>query len=593
MSASPKMRAFFACCALACCFTGFSARLVHLQVAMHDEYTARAADNHDLKQTIYARRGSILDATGQPLAQNEPVKTVVADASLIKDRAAVARLLSGPLAMPEKEIVEKLNRERWSEELQKNTPSRYIVLKREVSEAAASEIATKLASSRERGILFEQDSVRVYPNGEMLCHVLGSINHDNNGIDVIERSMNHDPRGHDGFRYTERDRTGKEIVAHRGQERPPRDGSTVRLTIDAALQNIVESEMDAAVKQYRPKMAVCILMRPQTGEVVALVNRPHFNLNQTTGVNPEHRKNRAIADQVEPGSTFKIVTTAAALAQKLVRPDTYIFCENGYFPFGGRALHDHHGYGSLSVHEILVKSSNIGVAKLAIQMGEHRLYDTIRRWGFGEPTGINLPGEIGGTVHLPHNWTKISITRIPMGHEVASTPLQIVNAMCAIANGGRLMMPQIVRDVIDTEGATIATFPPVEVRRVVPEETAAQVRDALMEVVSKKGTAPLAVVPGFKVAGKTGTAEKITPGGSYKDGKYVASFVGFMPAENPEFVGLVLMDEAQAKRGEHYGGFVAAPVFARIGERAARYLCLTPTPEAPDGGTVLAAETRN
>ncbi len=560
---------------------------------MHDEYTARAAENHNLKQVIYARRGAIQDVSGLPLAQNEPVKSVVADGSLIKDRAAVAHLLAGPLALPEAEILEKLERERWCEPLQKNVPQQYIVLKHDVSEAAASEISTKLAASKERGISFEQDSIRVYPNAEMLCHVVGTINHENDGIEGIERSMNHYLRGHDGFRYTERDRTGKEIVAYRGQERPARDGSTVRLTIDSAIQNIVESEMDAAVKQYRPKMAVCILMRPQTGEIIALVNRPHFNLNQLAGVDPAHRINRAIMDQVEPGSTFKIVTAASALAQKVVQPDTYIFCENGYYQYGGRPLHDHHGYGELTVHDILVKSSNIGVAKLGIQLGEHKLYESIRRFGFGERTGINLPGEISGVIRPPHLWSKISITHIPMGHEVGVTPLQVATAMCAIANGGLLMTPQIVHDVVDCEGATIATFPPVEVRRVIPQETAEQVRDALIDVVSKKGTAPLAHVPGFKVAGKTGTAEKIVPGGSYKDGKYVASFVGFMPAENPEFVGIVMLDEAHAEHGKHFGGFVAAPVFARIAERAARYLNLVPAPELPDAGTVLAADMRD
>lgn len=582
MAVTSRGRAAIACIILACVFTGFSFRLVHIQVTKHEEYAAKAAEYHSIKQVIYARRGSILDVNHLPLAQNEPVKTVVADGSLIKDHALVASLLAGPLEMDESSVLERLRRTYFSKQEGKEVPVRYIVLKKEVPELVASEIQKKLNEAKLRGIFFEQDSIRVYPNAEMLCHVLGFIDHENRGVEGIERVMNSYLRGHDGLRYTERDRTGKEIVAYRGQERPPRNGCNVRLTIDMGLQTIVESELDAACKQYRPKMATCILMRPQTGEIIALANRPHYNLNKQEGVPPGHRKNRAIMDMIEPGSTFKIVTTAAALTQKLVSPETMIFCENGHFRFGGRTLHDHHPYASLSVSDILIKSSNIGVAKLGIQLGDQRLYEFIRRFGFGERTGINLPGEIGGVVHPPHRWSKISVVQLPMGHGVGVTPLQVVAATAVIANGGKLMIPQIVSDITDESGAVVSSFPPVEVRQVIPENVAAQVRDAMVEVTGKKGTARLAAVPGFKVAGKTGTAQKVSPTGGYERGKYIVSFAGFMPAEKPEFVALVLFDEAQTKPGENYGGLVAAPVFSRIAERAARYLNLTPSPEEPD-----------
>jgi cell division protein FtsI (penicillin-binding protein 3)/stage V sporulation protein D (sporulation-specific penicillin-binding protein) len=365
----------------------------------------------------------------------------------------------------------------------------------------------------------------------------------------------------------------------------------VRLTIDMGLQTIVESEMDELCKKYDPNMAVCILMRPDTGEVVAMANRPHFNLNVQNGVEAKKRVNRAIMDMVEPGSTFKIVTSAAALAEKLVQPDTYIFCENGSFRYGGKALRDHHPYGSLTVSDILVKSSNIGVAKMGIQLGDERLYGYVRRFGFGERTGINLPGEIGGLVHAPHLWSKISITHIPMGHEVATTPIQIVAGMAAIANGGKLMMPQIVSDITDENGKVIATFPPKEVRRVIPEKVAHQVRDALVEVVGKRGTARAAAVPGFKVAGKTGTAQRISKNGGYERGKYVVSFAGFMPADNPEFVALVLVDDAKVPSHLNYGGLIAAPAFQKIAERAARYLNLPQTePITPEDGKLAASE---
>ena len=410
-----------------------------------------------------------------------------------------------------------------------------------------------------RGISFEQEATRVYPNEQLLCHILGYVNGDNVGVDGIERTMDEFLRGHDGFRYTERDRTGKEIVPYRGQERDARNGCNVHLTIDMGLQNIVEMELDAAIKQFHPKSATVILMQPKTGEILAMANRPNFDLNAQDDVPPDHRRNRAIADMIEPGSTFKIVTTAAALTEKIVHPGTMINCENGYY--AAAKLHDHHPYPDLSVHDILVKSSNIGVAKLAIQLGDQKFYEYVRRFGFGERTGVNLPGEIPGVVHPPHKWSKISITRMPMGQEVGATPLQVTTAMCAIANGGHLMMPQIIRDVVDDQGHTITPFPPQEVRVVASKDATDAIRDALIEVVSPKGTATLAHVAGYKVAGKTGTAQKIDADGHYSHEHYVVSFVGFMPADDPAFVGLVMLDDAEVAHDKNYGGMVAAPHF--------------------------------
>jgi cell division protein FtsI (penicillin-binding protein 3)/stage V sporulation protein D (sporulation-specific penicillin-binding protein) len=244
------------------------------------------------------------------------------------------------------------------------------------------------------------------------------------------------------------------------------------------------------------------------------------------------------------------------------------------------------------VSDILMKSSNIGAAKLAMRLGDQRFYEYIRRFGFGERTGINLPGEIGGVIHPPHKWSKISITRIPMGQEVAVTPMQMITAMCAIANGGKLMMPQIVHEVVDEQGNSVASYPPVVIRQAVSSEAAAEVRDALKSVVSAKGTAALAKVAGFQVAGKTGTAQKVDPKGGYTPGKYIVSFIGFLPADNPEFVGLVMLDDAQAKVDQNYGGMIAAPIFSRIAEKAARYLNLQPQPEAPPSNVIL-TQTRN
>jgi cell division protein FtsI (penicillin-binding protein 3)/stage V sporulation protein D (sporulation-specific penicillin-binding protein) len=428
----------------------------------------------------------------------------------------------------------------------------------------------------------------------MACHVIGFINGDHQGVQGIEAQEDEYLRGHEGYRYTERDRAGQELVAYRGEERAPRDGYNVRLTIDMNLQNIVETELDAACKEFKPKKAIAILMRPQTGEILAMANRPNFDPNDLRTepasyleAHAADMQNCAIADEMEPGSTFKMVTAAGALNEHTVQPDSIIFCENGAFNYGGRFLHDHEPYGDLSVEDILIKSSNIGAAKLAMGLGEQRFYGYIRGFGFGERTGIALPGEIPGLVYPPHKWSKLSITRIPMGQEVAVTPLQTITALSAIANGGHLMMPQIVHDITDSEGREIASFPPAEIRQVVSPEAAREVTNALIGVCSPRGTAALAKVSGFVTAGKTGTAEKIDPKGGYMPGKYIVSFCGFLPADNPAFVGLVMLDDAQTQPGEDYGGLVAGPVFSRIGEKAARYMNLEPQPEVPASNVVI------
>lgn len=592
MNRTARTRALTVCLSLAGCFTVYSFRLVHLQVTQHDEYAAQAAEKHVKRQTIYARRGVIQDIHGESLAQNEPVRTVIADATLIKDRSQMADVLASALALPRAQVLEKLGREVFSQSQKKNLPAPYIVLKKEVPESVATELANTLAQRKMRGISTEQETTRVYPNGQMLCHILGYVNGENTGVEGVERTMEQFLRGHDGFRYTERDRTGREIVPYRGQEKDARNGCNVKLTIDMGLQNIVEQELDTAIKQFRPKSATVILMQPKTGEILALANRPNFNLNVQDKVPPDHRRNRAIADMVEPGSTFKIVTTAAALTERIVRPTTMINCENGYF--ASCKLHDHHPYSDLSVNDILVKSSNIGTAKLAIQLGDQKFYEYIRRFGFGERSGVNLPGEIPGVIHPPHRWSKISITRMPMGHEVGATPLQMAAAMCAIANGGYLMLPQILHEIVDEQGRSISQFPPQQVRRVVSKEAAAAVRNAMVEVVSPKGTAALAHVAGFKVAGKTGTAQKYDEQTRLPShDKYVVSFLGFMPAEDPAFVCLVMVDEAQVSNDKNYGGLVAAPVFSRIGEKAARYLGLVPSPEVPAGSVMAGQNIRD
>jgi cell division protein FtsI (penicillin-binding protein 3)/stage V sporulation protein D (sporulation-specific penicillin-binding protein) len=578
MTGSAKSRALLACSGLALCFSLFSIRLVHLQVFRHDYYERLATENHGARQTIPARRGMIRDVNGEIVAANEPLRTVVADGTLIKPgrQAETARLVADALKIDAAELEQKITTDR-----------RYVVLKKEVPEAVADKLRDALRARSLRGIAFEEGLRRVYPNGPMLCHVLGFTDVENKGVQGVEQTMDEFLCGSEGFRFIERDRKGRELVMFRGQERAPHDGCGVRLTVDLNLQNIVETELDAAVKQYKPAGAVVIMMRPQTGEILALANRPCFDLNEINAAQPEQMRDSAIISMVEPGSTFKIVTIAGAINEREAALDSVVFCENGHFNYGGRTLHDHHGYGELTVEDILAKSSNIGAAKLALRLGDQRLYDYVRRFGFGERTGVALPGEISGVIHPPYRWSKISITRIPMGQEVGVTPLQVITAMSAIANGGRLMMPQIIEDVTDSDGNVVRKFDPTEVRRVVSEDTSAQIRRALAKVVSSKGTAALAGVPGFTVAGKTGTAQKADPKGGYAPGKYVVTFVGFMPAEHPRFACLVMLDDAKTTSEMNYGGMIAAPVFRQIAEKTARYMNLQPDAPVTANGPAL------
>lgn len=566
MKFTANTRIGIACGIAASIFTLFSARLIHLHVAKHDEYSRLAAQKHLTRQIIHAKRGMILDRNGEILATNLPVRTVFADASRMKKPEALAALVASHLGLDEKEVLEKFS-----------TGKKYIVLKREVPEETAVALWNDMQKQKLRGIFSEQDAVRIYPNGEVLGHVLGFLNHEGKAVQGVELSMESQLAGKDGYRFIERDRTGREIVLYRGIEEEPEHGENVRLTIDMGLQSILEEELDAAYKDLKPETANAVLVDPKTGAILAMACRPCFNPNEPGKAQPEQMKNRAIIDMVEPGSTFKIVVAAGALNEGKVDEKTTIFCENGRFAYGGRILKDHHGYGNMDVHEILVKSSNIGSAKMALMMGGDKFYEYVRRFGFGERLGIELPGEIPGLVHPPARWDKLTITRMPMGHSVAVTPLQIAMGMSVIANAGRLMAPRIVQSVEKENGEIAMKKEPIVMREVVPEKTAHFVAEALVGVTQPGGTAAFARVNGFQVAGKTGTAQKVSPHGGYAAGKYVVSFVGFMPAEDPKFVLLVMVDDAKIASNLNYGGLVAAPIFSRIAERAARHLDLTPT----------------
>jgi cell division protein FtsI/penicillin-binding protein 2 len=338
------------------------------------------------------------------------------------------------------------------------------------------------------------------------------------------------------------------------------------------MQHIVEGALAEAMEKHAPVSASCVVVRPRTGEILAMVTLPNFDPNNPGAAPADARRNRVICDVAEPGSTFKIVVVAGALNEQIVRLADTFDCERGHFVYAGKVLRDHESYGVLTVENIITKSSNIGAAKIGIKMGEPQMYQYVRNFGFGTRTGLPLLGEVSGIVHPLKDWSKLSLSRIPMGHEIAVTPLQMVMAMCAIANHGCLMRPMLVDRLEDRQGNVVARYYPQKVRQVISPAAATQMVQALKTVVSPEGTAPKAALEHYTVAGKTGTAQKAGLGG-YLPGKYFSSFAGFFPADEPELCIYVAMDEP--KQG-YYGGQTAAPIFKQIAERAANYLNICP-----------------
>ena len=588
-------RACVATYGLAALFTGLSARLYQLAVDKHEHYATMAKGAYEGCVSIPARRGNILDIHGAVLARNEPLKNVIADDSLLfeqdpktlkikrDDRAKAAEIIARNLELPIEEIAAKI------------VPGKkYAVVARKISEERASAIVHDLEEAKVKGVYFKQDAERIYPAGGLLCHVLGFYGHEERvdpvtkaktgefrGIEGIERSMNDWLAGQDGWRYFEKDGFGKEMATYRGEERAPRNGANVRLTIDLGVQQIVEEELERACKELRPKKATVIIMEPKTGAIMALANRPGFDPNDPGKATAEKRFNHAVASIYEPGSTFKTVSAAGALNRGLASIDEQFWCRKGTWAYPGGKLTDHHPYGNLSVADVFAKSSNIGAVTLAKRMGERPFFELIRSFGFGARTGVALPGESSGILHPLHQWRPGTMYHVPFGHEVAATPLQVILATCVFANGGTLMMPQIIREITDDDGHVLVAYQPQPVRGgVVKEETCQKITMALEKVTSKIGTAIRARVPGFRVAGKTGTTQLFDKAlGRYSSQDHTVSFFGYLPAEDPKVCCLVMMEDSEVVNGRlDSGGILAAPVFAKIAERTARQIGLQPDP---------------
>lgn len=589
-------------------YCGLAGRLYYLQVLQHEELLVKARINTERTFVRHPRRGDIRDVRGNLLATSKEVKTVCADPTLIaSNEVAVAAVLAPFLRLDAASLAEKLKVRMRTNASGEILPSKYVVLKRKVEEEEWAQIKVAMAGLkfapdekklprkkrqmysqlRQYAIFTEPDELRVYPNENLASHVLGYAGTEqlekggsrSVGQDGVELILNSVLTGMQGWRQTETDKRQREIVSWRQQDVAPRAGLNAVLTLDAGLQHILESELAEVMKKHSPESVVGIIVRPRTGEILAMANLPDFDPNKPgDGVLPEARRNRAVTDLAEPGSTYKIVVVSAALQAGLVTLEDSFDCEHGRFIYAGRPLRDDHSYGVLSVESIITKSSNIGAAKIGIKLGETDLHQAMLNFGFGRKTGILLPGEINGIVHPLKSWNKLSITRIPMGHEVGVTPIQMIMAMAAIANGGTLMRPMLLDRIEDEHGNVVEKYQPRAVRRILSESTARQMVRALKTVVSTNGTAARARLEYYNAAGKTGTAQKAGRGG-YIPGKYFSSFIGFFPATHPELCISIVLDEP--KHG-HYGGDTAAPAFARVAERAANYLAIPPDKSVTD-----------
>ncbi len=579
-------------------FGGLGYRLVDLQVLRHNELQGKANDNTRSFLLREPRRGDIRDVRGNLLATTVLVKTICADPSLLGDRQAeMTKTLAGLLSTNETYLAQRLQPRISARDAGEARTNQYVVLKRRVPVEEWQQIQqilaqetfglagrkltkvekTLLRNLQHKVIYAEDDQQRVYPNQTLAAHVLGYVGMGDQGVEMagkdgIERVLNEQLSGVRGWRQTEKDKRGGELVALRQQDVPARDGLNVVLTLDTGLQHIVESELAEAMRKHTPISISAVVIRPRTGEILAMVTLPNYDPNNPGAVPIDCLRNRVISDIAEPGSTFKIVVVSGGLNEQVIRLADQFDCEHGHFSFAGKTLHDHESYGLLSVESIITKSSNIGAAKIGIRMGEEKLHDYIRNFGFGTRTGLPLPGEVSGIVHPLKKWTKVSIAQIPMGQGLAVTPLQMVMAMSAIANRGQLMQPMLIDHLEDANGREVARFQPRAVRQVVSEAAARQMVTALKTVVTPAGTAVKAKLDYYTVAGKTGTAQKVEHG-VYASGKYFSSFIGFFPADNPELCISVVMDEP--KQG-HYGGQTAAPFFHNIAERAASYLNIPP-----------------
>lgn len=529
-------------------------RLVNLQVLQAAELTARADRQHQKSVLLEGARGTVTDRHGKVLAMNVEVPSIFGVPTSLDNPGNAARSLSPVLRLRREEIEKKLRQDKH-----------FVWLARKVEP----EQGRRLEQLSIDGIGMVMEGRRFYPKGPLLAHVLGFVGMDGIGLEGLERRYESQLHGEKRLTILQRDALGRTVFPKGLREQAPSAGHTLTLTIDEVIQYIAEKELEEAVDHARAKSGAIIVMEPQSGAILAMAVSPRFDPNAVASLTADRWRNRALTDTYEPGSTMKVVVAAAALEERVMMPGSMLFGENGRMTVANTTIHDHEKLGWMTFAQMIQKSSNIGAAKTGMLLGEQRLYRYLQAFGFGQRTDIDLPGEVGGLLKSPREWGRRSLASISIGQEVGVTPLQMLSAVAAIANDGVLMRPHVVSDVRDQKGQPVKEILPHVRRRVVSPATA-RTLTTILEGVVTSGTGTKAAIPGFRVAGKTGTAQKVDPRtGAYSSALSIGSFVGFVPADSPRLAMIVVIDEPQ---GEAWGGVVAAPVFRRVGEQALTYM---------------------
>jgi len=537
--------------------TGFAVvvgRLVQLQVLQAAELSIKAERQHHKSVTVEGSRGAIYDRRGKVLAMNVEVPSVFGMPASMDDPSGAARDLARVLRMRADEIERKLRQER-----------NFVWIARKVDP----EQGRRLERLSLSGIGTVMEGRRFYPKGTLLSHVLGFTGIDGQGLEGIERRYDPYLRGEKRQIVLQRDALGRTVFPKGLTDQGPSAGHSITLTIDEVIQYVAEKELDEAVSASQAKGGVVVVMEPRTGAVLAMAITPRFDPNAVRRLSADQWRNRVITDAYEPGSTMKIFLAAAALEEHAMRPDSLIDTENGRMVVAGTVIHDHEKAKWMTFAQAIQRSSNVAAAKTAMVLGEDRLFRYLTAFGFGQKTEIDLPGEAPGLLKEPREWGRRTLASVAIGQEIGVTPLQLATAVSAVANGGWLMRPYIVAEVRDGRGQLVAQAAPQVRRRPITAETA-QTLGVILEGVVTAGTGGKAAVAGFRVAGKTGTAQKIDPAtGAYSPTRSVVSFAGYVPAEDPRLTIVVIIDEPH---GEAWGSTVAAPVFRRVAEQVLPYL---------------------
>ena len=527
---------------------GLSMRLFQVQILDGSKYREQGFMQAQAQIPIPAVRGNIYDRNNKPLTRNIIKYSFATYPTKISDPKTLANRMSDYFGR---------SPDYYNQKLTKNQNFTY--LERNINRDDCQGFLEDLPA----GLIVERDSHRFYPNGNISAQLIGYTDPDNHGLTGLEHKFDQYLTGTAGWVVRQLSGKGKVLPNNRFPKKRPLDGSNIQLTIDLDYQVVLHEELRRRIDETSAISAMGILMNPQTGAILAMVSIPDFDANYPAKFPMETHKNRVLTDQFEPGSTFKFVAAAAALKHDLVNLQEEFFCENGQYTFAGQVVNDHEDYGLLTFPQIIENSSNVGMIKIAERIGPNRLYRTCRDFGFGMPTHISFSGESAGTLRRLENWSGFSLASVTIGQEVAVTTLQLAMAYSAIANGGFLMKPRLVSQIVNNTGKPIYREEP-EVLRKISEPSVMKDLTAMLIQVVETGTGTSARIPGWSIAGKTGTAEKFIDG-EYSASKYISNFAGFFPAENPQIVGVLVLNEP--RYGLHWGGIGAAPIFRRVIKR--------------------------